>query len=67
MWRSITFLHVLGLLDAFTDLLFVLQARFGHEGFMEARPKVVITKRIFSTKVQKLCFNWSEHPYKRYA
>jgi len=54
------FLHVLRLLDALADLLLVLQARFGHEGFVEARPKVVITKRIFSTQVQKLSID-SDH------
>ena len=37
-----TFRHVLGLLNAFVNLAFVLDVSFGGEGFVKARTKVVV-------------------------
>jgi hypothetical protein len=37
-----TFRHVFGLLNAFPDLSFILNVRFGGEGFVEAWAEVVV-------------------------
>lgn len=46
-----TFLDVLGLGDAFADIVVVPLCRLGHESLMQARAEEAISKGVFSTEV----------------
>lgn len=51
---SLTFLHILGLLYALLDLLFVFQVCLTCEGLLQPRSEVIVAQGILSSKKEKL-------------